>query len=65
MATVISVIVQVAHGAKATALRYRWAVSAINGLTTVTFPLVVPKVTVIEFVPCPAVMVDPAGTVHV
>jgi hypothetical protein len=31
---------------------------------TVTFPLVVPKVTVILFVPAPAVMVAPEGTVH-
>ena len=32
---------------------------------TVTLPDVVPKVTVIDVVPCPLVIVDPAGTVHV
>ena len=30
-----------------------------------TLPEVLPKVIVTEFVPCPAVMVAPAGTVHV
>jgi hypothetical protein len=32
---------------------------------TVTFPDVEPAVTVIEVVPCPAVIVEPAGTVQV
>jgi hypothetical protein len=32
---------------------------------TVTFPEVDPHVTVIELLPCPAVMLAPAGTVHV
>jgi hypothetical protein len=32
---------------------------------TVTFPEVDPKVTVALVVPCPAVIVAPAGTVHV
>jgi hypothetical protein len=32
---------------------------------TVTFPDVEPEVTVIDVVPCPAVIVAPVGTVHV
>jgi hypothetical protein len=32
---------------------------------TVTFPEVDPHVTVIELLPCPAVMLAPDGTVHV
>ena len=32
---------------------------------TQTLPAVVPKSTVMVFVPCPAVIVAPAGTVHV
>jgi len=31
---------------------------------TLTFPEVVPQVTVIEVLPCPAVMLAPAGTVQ-
>ena len=31
---------------------------------TLTFPAVVPNVTVMAFVPCPAVIVAPAGTVQ-
>ena len=32
---------------------------------TLTFPDVVPNVTVAEVVPCPPVIVEPAGTVQV
>ena len=40
-------------------------VPAQSPAVTVTLPAVLPTVTVIEVVPCPDVIIEPEGTVHV